>query len=53
MGGLMTDNDVARIKAASVDVQHVRLNGVGHSLHMFDPAPILRALMNFLVTLEP
>jgi pimeloyl-ACP methyl ester carboxylesterase len=53
MGGLMTDNDVARIRAANPDVQHVHLNGVGHSLHMFDPAPVLRALMNFLVTLEP
>lgn len=52
MGGLMTDDDVCRIKRANPDVQHVRVNGVGHSLHMFDPAPILRSLMNFLVTLE-
>lgn len=52
MGGLMTDKDVARIKAANAEVQHARMNGVGHSLHMFDPAPILRALMNFLSTLE-
>jgi pimeloyl-ACP methyl ester carboxylesterase len=53
MGGLMTDEDVARIKAANADVQHARIHGIGHSLHMFDPAPILRALMNFLSTLEP
>lgn len=52
MGGLMSDEDVTRIKAAKPDVQHARMNGVGHSLHMFDPAPILRALMNFLVALE-
>lgn len=52
MGGLMTDHDIARIKAAQPQVQVARMNGVGHSLHMFDPAPILRALTNFLVTLD-
>jgi pimeloyl-ACP methyl ester carboxylesterase len=52
MGGLMTDQDVARIKAAHPQVQLARMTGIGHSLHMYDPAPILRALMNFLVTLE-
>jgi pimeloyl-ACP methyl ester carboxylesterase len=53
MGGLMTDQDVARIKATQAQVQVARMTGIGHSLHMYDPAPILRALMNFLVTLEP
>jgi pimeloyl-ACP methyl ester carboxylesterase len=53
MGGLMTDHDVARIKASQSQVQVARMNGIGHSLHMYDPASILRALMNFLVTLEP
>jgi pimeloyl-ACP methyl ester carboxylesterase len=52
MGGLMTDHDVARIKAVQAQVQVARMNGIGHSLHMYDPAPILRALMNFLVTLD-
>jgi pimeloyl-ACP methyl ester carboxylesterase len=52
MGGLMTDHDVQHIKAAQAQVQVARMNGIGHSLHMYDPAPILRALMNFLVTLE-
>jgi len=52
MGGLMTDHDIARIKTAHAQVQVARMTGIGHSLHMYDPAPILRALMNFLVTLE-
>ncbi len=52
MGGLMTDDDVDKIRRASPDVQVSPMKGVGHSLHMYDPAPILRALMNFLVTLE-
>lgn len=53
MGGLMTDHDVARVKAAQAQVQVSRMNGIGHSLHMYDPAPVLRAVLNFLVTLEP
>lgn len=52
MGGLMTDLDVARIKEAQPQVQVVRMTGIGHSLHMYDPAPVLRALTNFLVTLD-
>jgi pimeloyl-ACP methyl ester carboxylesterase len=52
MGGLMTDHDIARIKTANAQVQVARMTGIGHSLHMYDPAPILRALMNFLMTLE-
>jgi hypothetical protein len=52
MGGLMTDQDVLRFKAGCPGVQVARMAGIGHSLHMYDPAPVLRALLNFLVALE-
>jgi pimeloyl-ACP methyl ester carboxylesterase len=52
MGGLMTDKDVTRIKAGCRDAQLAHMTGIGHSLHMHDPAPVLRALMNFLVALD-
>jgi pimeloyl-ACP methyl ester carboxylesterase len=53
LGGLMTDGDVAKMQATLPHVQVARMTGMGHSLHMYDPAPVLRALMNFLVTIEP
>ncbi len=52
MGGLMTDNDLSRIKAAYPQVQVSRMTGIGHSLHMYDAPPVVRALTNFLSTLE-
>jgi pimeloyl-ACP methyl ester carboxylesterase len=52
MGGLMTDEDVSRIKANCPDAQVARMTGIGHSLHMYDPVPVLRALMNFLISLD-
>jgi pimeloyl-ACP methyl ester carboxylesterase len=52
MGGLMTDDDIRCIKAARPDTQVARMNGIGHSLHMLDAPPVVRALTNFLCTLE-
>lgn len=52
LGGLMTDEDVSRLKAACPNVQVARMNGIGHSLHMYQAEPVLRALTNFLSTLE-
>jgi pimeloyl-ACP methyl ester carboxylesterase len=53
MGGLMSDYDVQQIKAACPNVQHALMAGIGHSLHMYDATPVVRALTNFLCTLEP
>jgi pimeloyl-ACP methyl ester carboxylesterase len=50
-GALMSDEDVRRVKEIRPDVQHVKLEGLGHSLHMFQAAPVLRAFTNFLSTL--
>lgn len=52
MAGLTTDNDVAQIKAACPGVQHARIAGIGHALHMLDAPPVVRALTNFLCTLD-
>ncbi|HWR13681.1 MAG TPA: alpha/beta hydrolase [Terriglobales bacterium] len=52
MAGLMTDEDVRRIKEACPGVQHAKLLGLGHSLHMLEAAPVVRALTNFLCTVD-
>jgi pimeloyl-ACP methyl ester carboxylesterase len=52
MGGLMSDDEVQRAKKLLSQAGHVRLPGLGHSLHMSEAAPVLRALTNFLVSLE-
>lgn len=52
MGGLMSDRDVQEIKAACPDTQVARMAGIGHSLHMYDAPAVVRALTNFLCTLE-
>jgi pimeloyl-ACP methyl ester carboxylesterase len=51
MGAVMTDDDIARVRQAYPDVQVTRLTGIGHSLQMYEAAPVVRALTNFLVTL--
>lgn len=35
-GGLMTDSDVTRVRAIVPDTTHVRIDGVGHGLHVED-----------------
>jgi pimeloyl-ACP methyl ester carboxylesterase len=52
MGALMSDDDVAQARELMRDTMHVRVEGVGHSLHISDPAPVLRALGSFLLALE-
>ena len=52
MGGVMSDDDIARVREACPGVQVTRLNGIGHSLHMYEAAPVVRALTNFLVAIE-
>lgn len=52
MGGLMSDEDVNRIKAVCPQAQVARITGIGHALHMYQAEPVVRALTNFLCTLE-
>lgn len=51
-GGLVTPRDVQACRAAVKDVVHVTLEGVGHSLHIHQPGPVLRVLLNFLGSLD-
>ena len=50
-GGLVTERDVRECKAAVPQTVHVLLENVGHSLHIHQPGPVLRALGNFLGSL--
>jgi pimeloyl-ACP methyl ester carboxylesterase len=52
VGALMTDKDIELARAACPHVQVARLNGIGHSLHMYQVEPVARALINFLSSLE-
>jgi pimeloyl-ACP methyl ester carboxylesterase len=47
-GGLMTDGDVRGALALLPDARHVRLDGVGHGLHVEDAEPVLAAVRDFL-----
>jgi len=51
-GGLVTERDVAECKRSVPNTVHVLLDNVGHSLHIHQPGPVLRALVNFLGSLE-
>lgn len=50
-GGLVTERDVRECKAAVPQTVHVLLENVGHSLHIHQPGPVLRALGNWLGSL--
>jgi pimeloyl-ACP methyl ester carboxylesterase len=50
-GALMTNDGVRQARELLADSQHVCLEGLGHSLQMSDPAPVLRAITNFLNSL--
>jgi len=52
MGGLMSDNDVKLARELLPNSMHVRMDGLGHSLHMSEAAPVLRVLANFMGSLE-
>jgi pimeloyl-ACP methyl ester carboxylesterase len=51
-GAFLTDRDVARILAILPQASHVKFAGIGHQLHMENPAPVLRALAFFLESLR-
>ncbi|HEY5164080.1 MAG TPA: alpha/beta hydrolase [Terriglobales bacterium] len=51
LGGLVTERDVRECKAAVPQTVHIMLENVGHSLHIHQPGPVLRALGNFLGSL--
>ena len=50
-GGLVTERDVQQCKASVPNTVHVLLDNIGHSLHIHQPGPVLRALSNFLGSL--
>ncbi|MGH9524741.1 MAG: alpha/beta fold hydrolase [Terriglobales bacterium] len=50
-GGLVTQRDVDAAKAANPLTVHVLLTNVGHSLHIHQPGPVIRALGNWLGSL--
>lgn len=50
-GGLVTDRDINECKKSVPHTVHILLDNVGHSLHIHQPAPVLRALSNFLGSL--
>jgi pimeloyl-ACP methyl ester carboxylesterase len=52
VGGLMRDRDVELFQEKCADVQVARMNGIGHSLHMYQVEAVARALTNFLCSLE-
>lgn len=47
-GGLMLDSDVALATELITDCRHVRLDGVGHGLHVEDPGRVADELDAFL-----
>ena len=51
-GALLTDRDVARIVAILPNASCVKFAGIGHQLHMENPAPVLRAITFFLESLR-
>ena len=51
-GGLVTARDVEACRASIADTVHVLLKDVGHSLNIHQPGPVLRALLNFLGSLD-
>jgi pimeloyl-ACP methyl ester carboxylesterase len=53
LGGLMTDEDVRRIREVCPGVQVAKMNNIGHPLHMYQAEPVVRALTNFLCTVDP
>jgi pimeloyl-ACP methyl ester carboxylesterase len=50
LGGVMPDGDVRRALEAAPAVRHIRLEGLGHALHMHQPSLVLKALDGFLGT---
>ena len=48
LGALMTDEGVRQARELLPNSQHVCLQGVGHSLHIYQAAPVVRAVSNFL-----
>jgi pimeloyl-ACP methyl ester carboxylesterase len=52
LGGMLTDEDVARARPHLAGATCARLEGVGHLLHLQDPAPVGRALLWFLESLR-
>jgi len=52
MGGLMADDDVKQARELLPNAQQVSLEGLGHSLHMSEAAPVVRVVTNFLSSLE-
>jgi pimeloyl-ACP methyl ester carboxylesterase len=51
MGGLMSDDDVKQARELLPDCMHIRMDGLGHSLHMSEAVPVLRVVGNFLMAL--
>ena len=51
-GGLVTERDMTECKKSVPNTVHVMLENVGHSLHIHQPGPVLRALSNFLGSLS-
>jgi pimeloyl-ACP methyl ester carboxylesterase len=52
LGGLMSDGDVALALQLLKHPVHVRFDNLGHGLYMQQPEPVLRAITNFLDSLE-
>lgn len=52
LGGLMSSSDVKRARLALSKATHVRFETLGHMLHLQHKEPVLRAVSNFLESLE-
>jgi pimeloyl-ACP methyl ester carboxylesterase len=52
LGGLMSDADVALATRLLPHHTHVRFRNLGHALFIQQPEPVLRAVTNFLESLE-
>lgn len=50
-GGLVTQRDVDAARQSNPRTVHVLLSNVGHSLHIHQPRPVMRALGNWLGSL--
>jgi pimeloyl-ACP methyl ester carboxylesterase len=51
LGAMMTDKDVNRALSLLRQATHMRFEGLGHQLHMEQPEPVMRAVLNFLESL--
>lgn len=52
LGGMLVDEDVARLRALAADVTHIRMSGVGHMMHWQRTQEIANFTFSFIESLQ-